>query len=180
MTVIRRRTLLGVTVSMLAASGAAASRPLRALNAFPPNFVLTREIAAPFFDAVTRASQGALSFRASGPEVVPFAEQFQPTAAGAFDLLFTHPAYHSGTTAIGLAMDAIAAKPAERRDAGIVDFVDQHYAKLGMKVLAVVPTGSKGFQYVTKAPLKSSRSPPMMTASKLGARPSSQSNCFSA
>ena len=156
MTVISRRTLLGVTVSMLAASGAAASRPLRALNAFPPNFVFTREIAAPFFDAVTRASQGALSFRASGPEVVPFAEQFQPTAAGAFDLLFTHPAYHSGTTAIGLAMDAIAAKPAERRDAGIVDFVDQHYAKLGMKVLAVVPTGSKGFQYVTKAPLKSS------------------------
>ena len=60
MTVIRRRTLLGVTVSMLAASGAAASRPLRALNAFPPNFVFTREIAAPFFDAVTRASQGAL------------------------------------------------------------------------------------------------------------------------
>lgn len=155
---IRRRTLLGCTASMLALPSARANRQLRALNAFAPNFVFTREIAAPFFDSVTKASQGALSFRSSGPEVVPFAEQFQPTAAGAFDLLFTHPAYHSGTTAIGLAMDAVAADPVARREAGVIDLVDQHYARLGMKVLAVVPTGSKGFQYVTKAPLKASPS----------------------
>jgi len=159
MNVIRRRRLLGAAaVSVLAVPGAKANRQLRALNAFPPNFVFTREIATPFFEGVGRASQGALTFRTSGPEVVPFAEQFQPTAASAFDLLFTHPAYHSGTTAIGLAMDAVAADPVARREAGVIDFVDQHYARLGMKVLAVVPTGTKGFQYVTKAPLKPSPS----------------------
>jgi TRAP-type C4-dicarboxylate transport system substrate-binding protein len=158
MSVICRRALLGAGLSVFALSSVRAQRQLRALNAFAPNFVFSREIATPFFESLSRASQGALSFRVSGPEVVPFAEQFQPTAAGAFDLLFTHPAYHSGTTAIGLAMDAVAADPVARREAGIIDFVDQHYSKLGLKVLAVVPTGSKGFQYVTKTPLKPSPS----------------------
>jgi TRAP-type C4-dicarboxylate transport system substrate-binding protein len=150
-----RRQLLGAGCALLLAPGAVrAQRELRALNAFAPNFVFSREIAQVFFDGVRQASGGALAFRVGGPEVVPFAEQFQPTAAGAFDLLFTHPAYHSGTTAIGLAMDAVAADPARRREAGVIDFVDQHYQKLGLKVLAVVPTGSRGFQYVSKTPLK--------------------------
>lgn len=156
MTHLDRRTLLAATSLAWVPAVALAQREFRALNAFAPNFVFTREIAVPFFDAVNRASGGTLTFRSSGPEVVPFSEQFQPTAAGAFDLLFTHPAYHSGTTAIGLAMDAVSADPVKRRDAGIIDFVDQHYQRLGLKVLAVVPTGSKGFQYVTKAPLKGS------------------------
>lgn len=152
----RRRALLGAGAALACAPlvGRAQARELRALNAFAPNFVFSREIAQPFFDGVRQASGGALTFRVGGPDVVPFAEQLQPTAAGAFELLFTHPAYHSGTTAIGLAMDAVAADPTKRRDAGVVDFVDRHYQKLGLKVLAVVPTGSKGFQYISKAPLK--------------------------
>jgi TRAP-type transport system periplasmic protein len=156
MTCLTRRNLLSATALTLLTPAVHAQKELRALNAFAPTFVFSREIAQPFFDAVQKASNGALSLRASGPEVVPFAEQFQPTAAGAFDLLFTHPAYHSGTTAIGLAMDAVAADPAKRREAGIIALVDQHYQKLGLKVLAVVPTGSKGFQYVSKSPLKTS------------------------
>jgi TRAP-type C4-dicarboxylate transport system substrate-binding protein len=140
--------------SLLPPQAGAQARELRALNAFAPNFVFSREIAQPFFDAVARASRGALTFRVGGPEVVAFAEQFQPVAAGAFNLLFTHPAYHSGTTAIGLAMDSVAADPAKRREAGVIEFVDQHYQKLGMKVLSVVPTGTRGFHYVSKVPLK--------------------------
>lgn len=154
MTVLSRRHLLGAAALSALPLPALAQRELRALNAFAPNFVFSREIAQPFFDAVRLASGGALVFKASGPDVVPFAEQLQPTAAGAFNLLFTHPAYHSGTTAIGLAMDAVAADPVRRREAGVIDFVDRHYQKLGLKVLGVVPTGSRGFQYVTKTPLK--------------------------
>jgi TRAP-type transport system periplasmic protein len=156
MRLLNRRHLLGATALAALAPATRAQRELRALNAFAPNFVFSREIAQPFFEAVRKESNGALALRASGPEVVPFAEQFQPTAAGAFDLLFTHPAYHSGTTAIGLAMDAVAADPAKRRAAGVIDLVDQHYQKLGLKVLAVVPTGSKGFQYISKTALKPS------------------------
>lgn len=154
MTALNRRHLLGAAALSVLPVAALAKRQLRALNAFPPNFVFSREIALPFFDALRNGGAGEFDFKVAGPEVVPFAEQFQPTAAGAFDLLFTHPAYHSGTTAIGLAMDAVAADPVRRREAGVIDFVDQHYQKLGLKVLGVVPTGSKGFQYITKAPLK--------------------------
>lgn len=154
MTALNRRHLLGAAALSVLPLPALSKLQLRALNAFAPNFVFTREIALPFFDAVRKASAGDVDFKVAGPEVVPFAEQFQPTAAGAFDLLFTHPAYHSGTTAIGLAMDAVAADPEKRRAAGVIDFVDQHYQKLGLKVLGVVPTGSRGFQYIAKTPLK--------------------------
>lgn len=151
---LNRRDFLAAATLTALPLAALAKREFRALNAFAPNFVFSREIALPFFDAVRKAGGGEIDFKVAGPEVVPFAEQFQPAAAGAFDLLFTHPAYHSGTTAIGLAMDAVAADPVKRREAGVVDLVDQHYQKLGLKVLGVVPTGSKGFQYVCKTPLK--------------------------
>lgn len=154
MPLIDRRRFVAAGLIALTAGPACAQRELRALNSFAPNFVFAREIAQPYFDAVRKASNGALGFKVGGPDVVPFSEQFQPTAAGAFEMLFTHPAYHSGTTAIGLAMDAVAADPVKRREAGVVDFVDHHYQKLGLKVLGVVPTGSKGFQYITKTPLK--------------------------
>lgn len=163
---INRRNWLCTTGALALFSGAAsAQRELRALNAFAPNLVFSREIAQVFFDAVKNASRGEITFRVGGPEVVPFAEQFQPTAAGAFDLLFTHPAYHSGTTAMGLAMDAVAADPVKRREAGVIDLVDQHYQKLGLKVLAVVPTGSRGFQFISKTPLKSES--PALTGMKV-------------
>lgn len=156
MTFIDRRQFVGAATLALVPGMASAQRELRALNAFAPTFVFAREIAQVFFDNVRKASNGALGFKVGGPDVVPFSEQFQPTAAGAFDMLFTHPAYHSGTTAIGLAMDAVAADPVKRREGGVIDFVDQHYQKLGLKVLGVVPTGSKGFQYISKTPLKTS------------------------
>lgn len=154
MPTLQRRHLLGAAALSLLPLRASASRELRALNAFAPNFVFSREIAEVFFENVRTASHGDLAFKVSGPDVVPFSKQFEPTAAGAFDLLFTHPAYHSGTTAVGLAMDAVAADPVRRREAGVIDFVDRYYQKLGMKVLGVVPTGGKGFQFVCKTPLR--------------------------
>lgn len=159
-----RRELLrkGASVAALGALPASAwlqpaqaqARELKALSSFPPNIAFSRDIIRVYLDGLQKSSNGQLTARLSGPEVVPFADQFQPVAAGALDLLFTHPAYHSGTTAIGLSMDAIAPDPAKRRTSGVFDFVDRHYNKLGMKVIAITPTGSKGFQFVTKQPIK--------------------------
>lgn len=132
----------------------AQTKELKALSGFPPNLAFSRDIIRVYLDALQRAPGNQLTSRLSGPEVVPFAEQFQPAAAGAFDLLFTHPAYHSGTTAIGLSMDAIAPDPAKRRSSGVFDFVDKHYNKQGLKVVAITPTGNKGFQFVTKQAIK--------------------------
>lgn len=137
-----------------AASAQAQTRELKALSSFAPNIPFSREIIQVYADNVRKASGGKLTMRLSGPEVIPVTAQFEPTTTGAFDLLFTHPAYHSGTTAIGLAMDAILPDPAKRRSSGVFDFVDRYYQKLGMKLIAVTPTGSKGFQYVLKDPIK--------------------------
>ncbi len=156
---MRFGSLLCVALAVLASAAAPAmaqSRELRAISAFSPNISFYREIIAVYADAVHKASGDKIVLRVNGPEVIPFAQQFQPTVAGAFDVLFTHPAYHSGTTALGLAMDAIAPDPAARRSSGVFEFVDKHYNKLGLKVVAITPTGTKGFQYVLKEPIKSS------------------------
>lgn len=136
----------------------AQNREIRALSGFDSNFVFTREIARPFMENVTKATGGALTFKFNGPETVPVFEQFQPASAGAFDLLFTHPAYHSGTTTVGLATDAIDYDPVKRRESGVWAFVDAHYQKAGLKLIALTPTGSKGFQYVLKRPVTAARS----------------------
>lgn len=159
-----RRQWLGAGGRLLAASAAGAlgwplaaraqALEIKALSGFAPNIAFTRDIIRVYLDNIQKASGGQITARLSGPEVVPFADQLQPVAAGAFDLLFTHPAYHSGTTAIGLSMDAIAPDPVKRRNSGVVAFVDRHYNKHGLKVLAITPTGHKGFQFVSKQPIK--------------------------
>jgi TRAP-type transport system periplasmic protein len=155
----QRRNIVLASAAVAALPGSlglvhAQARELRALSGFAPNLAFSREIIRVYLDNLQKSSNGGMTSKLSGPEVVPFADQFQPTAAGAFDLLFTHPAYHSGTTAIGLAMDAIEPDAVKRRSSGVFDFVDRHYNKLGLKVVAITATGNKGFQFVSKQPIK--------------------------
>lgn len=153
----RRRILLASAAAAAPCwlqTAQAQARELKVLSALPANIALSRELIKVYLDNLQKASGGTITYRLSGPEVVPFADQFQPAAAGAFDMLYTHGAYHSGTTAIGLAIDAIAPDAAKRRTSGVFDFIDRHYNALGLKLLAMTATGSKGFQFVTKQPIK--------------------------
>lgn len=155
----RRRVLLAGTGAVVGAAmwplGALAqAREYKVLSALPGNIALSRELIQAYLANLQKASGGAITSKLNGPEVVPFADQFQPVAAGAFDMLYTHGAYHSGTTAIGLAIDAIAPDPAKRRSSGVFDFIDRHYNGLGLKLIAMTATGNKGFQFVTKQPIK--------------------------
>ena len=140
-----------VTLGLVAATASASE--LRMLGGFPENFVFTKEIAEPFMDLVEEETAGAVTFSFTGPDAVPGLEQFEPAQAGVFDALFTHPAYHAGTTPVGLAIDAIAVDPAKRREAGIIDYIDRHYQSLGMKLIAAPATGTKGFRYFLKDPI---------------------------
>ncbi|WP_349370405.1 TRAP transporter substrate-binding protein DctP [Salinarimonas sp.] len=143
-----------LTLGLDIAAGAHA-RDLRAVNAFPESFVFSREIAQPFAEMVAEESNGALAITFTGPDAVPPLEQFEPTQAGVFDILFTHPAYHAGTTPMGLAIDAIAVDPAARREAGILDLIDAHYRETqGMTLIAAPPTGSVGFRYYLREPIE--------------------------
>ncbi|SDU15472.1 TRAP transporter substrate-binding protein DctP [Stappia sp. ES.058] len=135
-------------------TGTAEARELRLLGSFPENFVFTREIAKPFIETLARETGGSLSVVFTGPDAVPGLEQFEPVQAGAFDMLFTHPAYHAGTTPVGLSIDAISTDPDKRRASGVIDFIDAHYRTLGMKLIAAPATGTKGFRYFLKEPVE--------------------------
>ena len=100
----------GVAACALLA-GPALADELSMVGAFPEGFVFTDEIALPFMAAVAAATDGAVTVALTGPDAVPPLEQLEPVQAGVFDLLFTHPAYHAGTTSLGLAIDAVGTDP---------------------------------------------------------------------
>lgn len=100
----------GATATGLSMTAAEATE-LRMLAAFPEPFAFTREIGLPFMDLVAQETGGDGTVSLTGPDAVPALELLEPVQAGAFDMLFTHPACHAGTTTVGLAIDAIATDP---------------------------------------------------------------------
>jgi TRAP-type mannitol/chloroaromatic compound transport system substrate-binding protein len=88
-----------------------------------------------------------------GPEAVPPFEQMEPARAGVFQFLFTHTAYHFGTTRGAFGNDAIDGTAAERRAAGIWDEIDRQYQKFDLKLIAMMPV-KDGFHFQVTKPLK--------------------------
>lgn len=138
----------------MALSAGAGAQEMRLLNGFDQNNIFTREMANPFMEAVKKATDGKVTFRVSGPETVSPFEQLQPTAAGLFQVLVTHCAYHPGTTGVGMAADGFPVDPTKRRESGLFGFLDAHYQKHGVKLLSMPPFGSIGFQFVLKKPIE--------------------------
>lgn len=121
---------------------------LKMLVSWPRPFVMTKELAIPFAEALMSQSDGDIQVRIYSPEVVPPFEQLEPVQAGAFDLLYTNPAYHAGTTSIGLTIEAVSRGAEFRRRTGIWDAYDRHYQTLGLKLLAIIDHGARGYQIV--------------------------------
>ena len=134
----------------LAASGLAYAAELKMLTSWPPNNKGTRVTELAFMEMLPAESKGSLTVKLSGPEAVPSFEQLQPVAAGVFDLLITHGAYHYGSTGIGVALDAVSADPLKRRESGVWDVADKHYQRLGLKAIAFVPQGRTGYQMILR------------------------------
>jgi TRAP-type transport system periplasmic protein len=141
--------LLGV-VSLVPAH----ARDLRVISGWPVNYPWTVDILEAFLDDVKEKTGGELSFTVSGPDTVPTFEQLQPTQAGAFDVLFTHPSYHAGTTSLGIAIDAARADPQKRREIGYLDaLADVYRATQGVELVAAPPIGSVGFRVFLRQPI---------------------------
>jgi TRAP-type C4-dicarboxylate transport system substrate-binding protein len=132
---------------------------LRVLSAWETTFLFHEAILAPYLKTIEERTSKRVTFKMSGPDVVPTFEQFQPVQAGAFDILFTHAGYHAGTTAVGVAVDAIYADIAKRKDTGIWKYVDEHYQRLGLKLLAITPQGGQGFLFVMRKPVLQTQKP---------------------
>jgi TRAP-type mannitol/chloroaromatic compound transport system substrate-binding protein len=115
------------------------AKTLTVISGFPQTHLYTTGCLGIFQENLKLVSGGNLSLNISGPDVVPTNEQFQPLQAGVFDLLFTHAAYHLGETAVGASIEAIDPDPVKRRENGIIDYVDNQYNKIGVKLVASLP-----------------------------------------
>jgi TRAP-type C4-dicarboxylate transport system substrate-binding protein len=151
---MRRFLLLAASIALMSLGWAtqAAAQNLRMLVGWDSSYPIV-ELTDVYAKLVKEASDGKTTIRKSGPEAVPSFEQLQPAAAGVFDLLFTHPAYHMGTTAFALGLEATDGEPVKRREVGAWDAVDKHYRKLGLKLLSLPVSGEEGFLIITKKPV---------------------------
>ncbi len=150
------RQLITAAAATLVLPSVSSAQDLRMLTSYNLNAAYTQNVAMRYIELVENASDVDLSIALSGPDVVPPFEQLQPVSAGVFDLLYTHGAYHTDTTGVGAAMDAVKVDPARVREVGLWDFIDAHYNDLGLKLIAVPPLGSSGFQYILEEPIDGS------------------------
>lgn len=149
-----KRSLQTLALCTLAVSASQAmATDLRMLSSYDQTATYTREVAQRYIDKVQSASENEIRISLNGPGVVSPFEQLQPVSAGVFDLLYTHGAYHTNTTGVGAAMDAVFVDPEQTRESGLWAFIDEHYNDQGLKLLAIPPLGSSGFQYILEEPI---------------------------
>ena len=99
-----------------------------------------------------KASGGKMTLKISGPEAVPPFEQLQPATSGAFDMLYTHPAYHSKGLAI--AAEIVPFGVDRIRQSGVWGYIDSYYQKThNLKILSLVPVGTEGYHCYLRQPL---------------------------
>jgi TRAP-type C4-dicarboxylate transport system substrate-binding protein len=125
----------------------------RFLSSWDKNYPAYPVIVEPFIKGVEAATKGSVKLVFNGPETVPAFEQLQPASAGAFHFLFSHGAYHFGTTPILTAVEAIGGDMQSRRASGIWDWVDKHYQKLGLKLVAIPMTPDGGYGILLRQPV---------------------------
>ena len=99
-----------------------------------------------------KMSGGKITVDINGPEAVPPFQQMEPASSGAFDLVYTHPTYHSKGLA-GVA-EILPFGPDRLRQTGVFGAVDGFYQKNhNIKLLALVSIGSKGYHCYMNKPL---------------------------
>ena len=137
-------------IGLAIATSSSSATELKMLTAWGANHSGTANMAYGYIKLVDDMSGGKISIKPSGPEVVPGGKQLQPVASGVFDLIYTHGLYHTGTTGIGAAIDAVNGDIEKRRTSGIWEWVDKHYQETqNLKILSI-PTATTGFRFFLK------------------------------
>ena len=155
MTRVLVRTGLSVVSAVLlgvAFTGAAQAQTMRMLGGWSESNTTAYMPGLQFKQNADKASGGKLAITISGPEAVPPFEQLQPVSAGAFDLVYTHPTYHSKGLA-GVA-EIVPFGIDKLHSSGVWGFIDEYYQKThNIKLLALVSVGSEGYHCYLRQPL---------------------------
>ena len=148
---------LAAAIGLLASVGASTAADYRMLMSWDQNYPGYKSLIEPFVKEVEAATNGGMKFKLSGPETVPSFEQLQPTGSGVFQFLFTHGAYHFGTTPVATAIEAIQVDQKTWRAAGIKEFTDKHYQQHGVKLFALaVSPPNIAYNIILRQPVKPS------------------------
>jgi TRAP-type mannitol/chloroaromatic compound transport system substrate-binding protein len=148
----RITSVLGAAAMVLALSPSAQAQSFKMLGGWAENNVNAYWPGAQYKKNLEAATANKMNVTISGPEAVPPFEQLQPVSAGAFDIIYTHPAYHSKGLA-GVA-EIIPFDLAKWRSSGVWGYIDQFYQKThNVKLLALVALGTEGYHCYLKAPL---------------------------
>jgi len=124
---------------VLAFASSAWAESFKMLTAWAPNFVFNEGVIPSFMKNLEESSGGKIKISTFGPDVVPTFEQLQPVQTGIFELAHTYSAYHMGSIAVGVGMDATKADPVKRRESGLFAAIDKEYNKIGIKLISFPP-----------------------------------------
>lgn len=163
----------GVCAAVFAAGlGAGAqAENLRLLTSWDMTHLPNIHMVEEFAERLEERTGGKMQVTVDGPEVVAPFDQAAPVQAGIFQMLFTNPAYHTGTTWAGYALNSsYDPGPEARREMGLWDALDEAYQEVGLKLIALPGTGNGGFQFVLTEPPKESDMP--FTGMKIRGSPS--------
>lgn len=129
------------------------AQELRLLSSWDENYAYNPFILEPFYQGVEEATDGRITFSRFGPETVPPFEQVEPVGSGVFDLLFTHGAYHFGTTPLMMAADALVGDVQTLRDSGLIDVFDRHYQQFNLKLIMLPITPEGAYHIILRDPV---------------------------
>ena len=150
-----KRFFTSVTAATVVASLATPgmAEDFRLLSSWDSSYAPVENVIDPFIEKLETESNGEISISRSGPETIPPFEQLDPVSRGLFDMLFTNGAYHYNDSAVAMALDALIGDAADLRDAGVWDFVDEHYQDRGLKLIAVL-YDLNGYHILLRDPLE--------------------------
>ncbi|MEK9726185.1 MAG: TRAP transporter substrate-binding protein DctP [Rhodospirillaceae bacterium] len=146
---------------VLPAAASAQNITLKYLTAWDNRYEGTPMIAYQYGDMLKEASKGRIKTVFSGPEVIKPNQQFQPTAAGVFDLNLSVAPYYLGTTGVPMAFFAMPASSERWREKGYWQFADKEMQRYGLKMISHVMGGTDAniFQVMLKEPVKKMENP---------------------
>ncbi|MAY88214.1 MAG: C4-dicarboxylate ABC transporter substrate-binding protein [Pseudooceanicola sp.] len=143
-----RQSVCALALAVASGVGAQAES-LRLLTSWDMTMPANIHIVQDYVKRVQEQSEGEIEITVDGPEVVAAFEQIEPVQAGVFQLLFTHPAYHTSVSWAGFALDSsVDPGPEKRREIGLWDALDEAYNKIGLKLIALPGSGNQGYQFV--------------------------------
>ncbi len=145
----RTKTVSAIALTLSLIGSTAFADTLKLVSSWASNQATTRVNVETFVAKVNEYTGGDTTISVVGPDAISPLELIEPLQTGSIDMIFTHPAYHAGTTKIGIAADGIAVDPKTWRETGIFDAFDKYYQSIGLKVVGITPLGQRGFRFVT-------------------------------